>query len=510
MIYVRITEPVYKAALNYLLPEDDPREKICFSYGHRFEHDGDSYLLFAEHPLLFEEDCYVSRSLGNAHLPKRIMDGVLLNFAASSAQVLANWHSHGFSHGGTQFSGTDNRDDQLLSRWLHGPFSRMLAKSPHIGSLRPFTSLALVVDHGGLAARICLPNGQFIAVDQLDIIGPYHQVLIPYNSTSSGHGALARIKEDRHRDFIPDVIHREITQMNVALIGCGGVGNLLAEALARLGIGCLYLIDPDRLDISNLNRWLGARASDAGTFKAELLAQRLSQQVQTGSRLIPLCTDFEHAARQIRACHLIVAAVDNDFTRLQINRFASQYLIPWYDAGTVITNSDDLGLDFRYRVLAHTPGSSSCIECSQFERIKNTDAILNDLADDALRAGRQAAGYVMDQPHIQAPSVLGLNYSVAGALMHELLNYLLAQRPAANQVYASWAKSKVERLGLDNFPEPPAASCPTCTLRLGCGDQEPILRSGRGRREIVEGLQDWRRRRHHQHALSLSPTSKRS
>ena len=59
-------------------------------------------------------------------------------------------------------------------------------------------------------------------------------------------------------------------------LGCG-TGSILAETLGRLGIGSLTLIDADRLDETNLNRWQGAEPWMVGKSKAHLLARRLKR-----------------------------------------------------------------------------------------------------------------------------------------------------------------------------------------------------------------------------------------
>ena len=40
----------------------------------------------------------------------------------------------------------------------------------------------------------------------------------------------------------------------VAVCGLGGLGSNVAIALARSGVGCLHLIDFDRVDIATVNR----------------------------------------------------------------------------------------------------------------------------------------------------------------------------------------------------------------------------------------------------------------
>lgn len=61
----------------------------------------------------------------------------------------------------------------------------------------------------------------------------------------------------------------------VTVVGCGGIGSLLAILLAGAGIGRLRLIDGDRIEASNLNRQLFFLACDVGELKVEVLAREI-------------------------------------------------------------------------------------------------------------------------------------------------------------------------------------------------------------------------------------------
>lgn len=68
---------------------------------------------------------------------------------------------------------------------------------------------------------------------------------------------------------------RLFSQAHFTVVGLGGVGSWVAEALARSGIGELTLIDMDDLCVTNTNRQLPALASTIGQLKTEALASRL-------------------------------------------------------------------------------------------------------------------------------------------------------------------------------------------------------------------------------------------
>jgi tRNA A37 threonylcarbamoyladenosine dehydratase len=61
----------------------------------------------------------------------------------------------------------------------------------------------------------------------------------------------------------------------VILFGVGGVGGWCAEALIRSGIGHLTLVDPDVVDVTNVNRQLPATTKTIGLPKVEVLRDRL-------------------------------------------------------------------------------------------------------------------------------------------------------------------------------------------------------------------------------------------
>lgn len=60
----------------------------------------------------------------------------------------------------------------------------------------------------------------------------------------------------------------------VAIIGLGGVGGAAAEAVCRVGVGRLILMDPDQIETTNLNRQLLATSETIGTSKCEAAKKR--------------------------------------------------------------------------------------------------------------------------------------------------------------------------------------------------------------------------------------------
>jgi len=69
-------------------------------------------------------------------------------------------------------------------------------------------------------------------------------------------------------------VMERLRRTRVIIFGLGGVGSWCAEALVRSGVGHLTLVDPDCVDITNINRQLPALASTVGRPKVEVLRER--------------------------------------------------------------------------------------------------------------------------------------------------------------------------------------------------------------------------------------------
>ena len=84
----------------------------------------------------------------------------------------------------------------------------------------------------------------------------------------------------------------KLQQAKVAVLGLGGVGSYVAEALCRSGIGYLMLVDADKVEASNINRQLPALQTTIGKFKTEVMGERL-HQINPDCRL-QLVSQFYH------------------------------------------------------------------------------------------------------------------------------------------------------------------------------------------------------------------------
>jgi len=66
-----------------------------------------------------------------------------------------------------------------------------------------------------------------------------------------------------------------LAEKHLLVVGIGGVGGAVAEAIARAGIGRITLVDHDKVGLSNMNRQLVCTTETIGIDKAKAMGDRL-------------------------------------------------------------------------------------------------------------------------------------------------------------------------------------------------------------------------------------------
>jgi len=88
-----------------------------------------------------------------------------------------------------------------------------------------------------------------------------------------------------------------LAQAKVTIVGIGGVGSWVAEALARTAIGHIKLIDLDDICVTNTNRQIHAYQENIGRLKVEAMAERI-QSINPECKVTAI-TDFINADNQV-------------------------------------------------------------------------------------------------------------------------------------------------------------------------------------------------------------------
>lgn len=122
---------------------------------------------------------------------------------------------------------------------------------------------------------------------------------------------------------------------HVAVVGLGGVGSWLVEALARSGVGRLTLIDADDLCVSNTNRQLPALAGQYGRNKAEAMAERCRaiNPEMTVAPVLDFLTPSNLEALLGRGYDLVIDACDSFRTKVEAIAWCRRRKIPMITIG---------------------------------------------------------------------------------------------------------------------------------------------------------------------------------
>lgn len=145
---------------------------------------------------------------------------------------------------------------------------------------------------------------------------------------------------ERQRRFPPigEEGQARLAASRVLILGCGALGSVSAETLARAGIGQLTLVDRDTVEWSNLQRQSLYDEADAvaGRAKADAAAARIAE-INSEINITPIVVDVtaDNVMRLIHDIDLVVDGTDNFGTRFLLNDAALERGLPWVHGGCV-------------------------------------------------------------------------------------------------------------------------------------------------------------------------------
>lgn len=319
---------------------------------------------------------------------------------------------------------------------------------------------ALVFGRSAVEADIWMPDGRRLTLGEYRIIG--QTVTRQFASPRSTPGGATDPMHDRQVRLFGAAGQARLAKARVAIIGLGGVGSLVAEYAARLGIGELLLIDPDRIESSNLSRVVGATTADvtARRLKTEIAA-RLIRAAAHRVRLTELPFDVTDSsiAAELRDCDYIFLCADSMRARLLVNALAHQYFVPCVQLGAkIIVDAAGALTDASSVVRTLRPGEG-CLWCNGF--IPSGLLALEAKSD----AERKAQAYGTDEPN---PSVITMNaVAAAGGINDFLFDYLGLRAP-----HGEWRYEHIHFLNRRSVKTVPRRDpdCPECVRRYGRGD----------------------------------------
>ena len=326
---------------------------------------------------------------------------------------------------------------------------------------------AAVFGHRSMQVDVWIPGGSRLELDEATVVGSTIQRLNP-SPRRSGAGHSLEQFERQVRMFGEDG-QRELGRCQVGILGLGGIGSLVAEYLARLGVGRFQLVDPDKVESSNLSRIVGASSSDAAQKRLKVdVAKRLIGEANPAAQVETIADDIakDSVARRLIENDYLFLAADSMRARLVFNAIVHQYFIPGVQLGSKIrVNGDGKIIDVLSLNRPVRPGQG-CLWCNQ---LIDSNALAIEAKTDAERVDQ---AYGTREPN---PSVIALNaISAAHAVSDFMLDYLNLRPEPDTLRYEQYDVIKRTRMMVEPRRSPDCPECSTEGRRYGRAEAVPL------------------------------------
>jgi molybdopterin/thiamine biosynthesis adenylyltransferase len=411
--------------------QDLTHETFAVLFAKREEVGG--HVLFKVMSLRFWDDAdYEAR--GRAYLrPRReAVHRILAEMRRRfDVDTLIDVHTHPFCRQGVAFSGVDDADEARFARWLANTFDGLHYASVVL-SQSDYSARCWRVSDGKACSETAIVKTQTALENWPSADLPTMLEANLAQAVDPETGFLARSALALGLEVLRKMMHRQ----SIAVIGVGGLGSAIAENLVHMGFMDLHLIDPDRVEPTNLNRIVGAYHQDAiaERLKVDVVQDHLRRinpaALVTGH---PCGIEDPEALPVLAAVDWIIVATDNQSSRFKAQQIALGYFVPLISAGVGISVEEGRISDMSGEVITVRAGDGLCLHC--LGRINPTQVAAEQAAGGVISQELIKRGYVRGQT-VKEPAVKTLNAMLAAMAVEVLLNqYTDRQAHAPIQVY---------------------------------------------------------------------------
>jgi len=347
----------------------------------------------------------------------------IMNKANRQQLMLVEAHSHPFCKHEVGFSAIDLEGQQELAAYL-----------ADVSPGRLYA--ALVLGQEAVTGLVWSDSEKPTRLDEVRVVGPVLERWrgdgIPRQSRTrtAGNGASG---QHYHRQVLAlgPGGQRLLQTTRVAVVGAGGIGSVVLQELAYLGVSAFLIIDDDAVEASNLNRLVGASPASVDRLKVDVMKDMIDQINPRASVEGLSCSIRESPAlAAVRTADVIMGCVDTDSARLILNETALAYLIPYVDSGVGIEVKDREIVEAGGRVVVWVPGRP-CLLCS---KDISPRIAAEELETPEEHKFRQTHGYV-EGASVPEPAVISLNGTVASLAVTEFLALVTGLRPSNHYTY---------------------------------------------------------------------------
>jgi hypothetical protein len=307
------------------------------------------------------------------------------------------YHSHPGSGYLTTFSSIDKSGNKKLL-----PNLSQLLDDRVVGSL--------VFSKSGFDG-IALCRGKWQTIGQLSVVGSRLTRINNGISSTVAHHSKPFLRQIA---AVGETSQSIIQSLRVAVVGAGGVGSAVALQLSKLGVGVLHIVDPDKVEETNLHRLYCATRRDIGKPKASVVARYLSR-VGFSKKVTHSETSVmtDRNLNALLTMDAVICCTDNQRSRSFLNDLSYQYCIPVVDAGCRVVTDPVPQSASRVQVLG--PGRA-CLWCTGV--LDGKVLVQETMSDDELERLR-SEGYAGPQ---NQPGLITLTTTTASLAVLRLLN----------------------------------------------------------------------------------------
>jgi hypothetical protein len=453
------------------LSAQSDQEQAAFAYAFRCESADRLKLLVNEIQPLPSEDLE-AQTAGHV-IPSTNAIRNAVGKAVESSRALILLHTHLWP-GANHFSATDIATIEQNFLWGWENFNLLQA------------AVVTNRDEGAVDALVWSPSEhEVVPIDELQVAGSPFRIYIPTAAQKrlrllndlAAQQALQRppsatlvAMADRETRAFGLSLQRTLSQLRVGIVGLSGTGSHLSTELAHLGVEDYVLCDPQRIELENLGRMIGATYEDVLNHSPKVaIAERTIKAVRPWARVEALeCSVFApEAIHHLKGVDILFGCTDNHSSRLLLNKLSRQYYLPYIDVGTgifVIQNGEGKKITHMGGQVHLMLPDMPCLEC---RGALDREAASRELMDEDQRAVYRQRGYVVGDEIIQ-PQVVQLNGLIVNLALNECMNLFTSFKEYQPYLVYDALKPGVLAISVKSVP-----GCLHCSV-AGLGDAQPV------------------------------------
>lgn len=452
MIHLKMTEQQHSSLKNHLFPGDSLEAVSLASCGRLCHEDREFFyvheIFHIDHSLCERKADFVSWPTGAAD--------EFLEKATEKGLAIVKFHSHpGYYR---KFSHIDDESDTAFFDAVYGWADN---EKPH-GSV-------VMLPNGELFGRVIQSDLSFEPISRFNVVGN--------NLNVYGEGFRNADKEVSIRDIqaFGDGTASLLSNLQVAVIGCSGTGSPTVEQLYRLKVKSLVIVDPDILELKNLNRNYGSTKKEAENKEKKVDSRkRYLDNIGLDVNVKVFDTnlyDSAEALKEVLCSDFIIGCVDKVDAKQLLNHISTFYLIPYIDVGVKLVSDGEGGIDEITGTINYVyPGGSSLLSRNAYS-MKMLEADAEQRVNPEYYKERRKEGYMVDVEN-PSPAVISINSVMASYGVNEFLARIHPFRYSDNSRYDTTVISLTE---WDMFHTHEKSEDKYLNKFIGSGNTKPLL-----------------------------------